>query len=167
MNPIATGAIVVLGAPNDENGRLLLRALERCDQAWTEFLAHPDYKVLTTGGRGDHFNTTDKPHGWYSRLYLIGKGIPETAFLEIAESRNTPEDASTSAPIIRKAGIRSLRVVTSDFHIPRARFCFEREFPDLALVFCPALTRATPSERQALLDHETRALARLKGSPVS
>ena len=167
MPDLSPGAIVVLGAPNDETGRLLPCAVERCDRAWEEYRAHPDHRVLTTGGWGAHFNTAAHPHGWYSRHYLIEKGVPEKAFLDIAESGNTPEDASKCGPIIRKNGIRNLRIVTSDFHILRARFCFEREFPDLTLVFCPAVTLAPPAELQALLDHETRALARLKGLPAS
>ena len=167
MNNPSPGVIIVLGAPNDETGRLSERALERAERALEEFHDHPGYRILTTGGYGAHFNTTSKPHGCYSRQYLIGKGVPENAFLPVAESTNTPEDARLSKPILEPLGVRELRIVTSDFHVARARFCFEREFPSHPLVFCPATTIATEAERQRLHDHETRALARLKGSDPS
>ncbi len=167
MTDHAARAILVLGAPNDESGRLLARALERCERAWEEYRRHPDHFILTTGGWGAHFNTTDKPHGWYSRAYLIAKGIPEAAFLPIAESANTPEDAQKAAPILKSHGIAAIRIVTSDFHVTRARFCFERECPELAIVLCPSLTLATPEELARLREHELRALARLKGTPQS
>lgn len=167
MNNPSPGVIIVLGAPNDESGRLSERALERAGRALEEFQAHPDYRILTTGGYGAHFNTTSQPHGCYSRQYLVGKGVPEKAFLPVAESTNTPEDARLSKLILEPLGVRELRIVTSDFHVERARFCFEREFPAYPLVFCPARTDASEADRQRLQDHETRALARLKGSAPS
>jgi uncharacterized SAM-binding protein YcdF (DUF218 family) len=160
------GVIVVLGAPNDDNGALSRLAVERCDRALDEFRAHPDHGMMTVGGWGAHFNTTAKPHGWYSRNYLIEKGVPESIFLPIAESGNTIQDAELAKPILQASGIRRLRIVTSDFHVARARFCFEREFPGFDLVFCPALTRASNEDLQRYRDHEVRALARLKGLPA-
>ena len=156
-------AIVLLGAPNDANGRLLPRARERCEQAWIEFQRHPDHRVLTTGGWGAHFNTTAQAHGVYTRDWLIARGVPESAFLPVAESANTPEDAWKSAVILRAHGIAAIRLVTSDFHAARARFCFERECPEIPLILCPSRTLAPEEELTRLRDHETRALSRLKG----
>jgi hypothetical protein len=49
------GVIVVLGSPNDDEGKLSGIAMERCFQAVAEFEKHPGYAVMPTGGWGAHF----------------------------------------------------------------------------------------------------------------
>lgn len=160
MQPHKT-AIVVLGAPNDAAGLLSAMAVERCRQALCEFARHPDACILTTGGWGPHFNTTDKPHGYYTRRFLQQQGIPPDRFLECAESSNTIQDAELSRPIIARHGITALIVVTSDLHLPRAQFLFQRAFPGMELVFSAARTDLPAAELARLQAHETRALAAL------
>jgi len=157
-------AIVVLGAPNDADGTLSSLAQERCRQALTEYARHPDAYLLPTGGWGEHFNTTDKPHGYYTRQHLIAHGIPEKQFLECAESANTVEDAALTKPIVERHGITELLVVTSDFHVPRAQFLFQREFPDTLLSFSAAATNLPASALEKRIAHEARALAQLRQS---
>ena len=70
-------AIVVLGSPNDAEGNLSSIGIERCQQALAEYARNPVARMLPTGGWGDHFNTTDKPHGYYTRQYLMAHGVPE------------------------------------------------------------------------------------------
>lgn len=41
------------------------------------------------------------------------------------EARNTWENASLSAPLLRDAGVRRVYLVTHAWHLPRARACFE------------------------------------------
>ena len=91
--------------------------------------------------------------------------------MEGAESTNTIEDATLSRPIIDRHGFGQLIVVTSDFHLARARFLFEREFPGFALEFCAAKTHLPEAELRTRVLHETSALARLRqgqpnGSPA-
>ncbi len=160
MHPKKT-AIAVLGAPNDAAGRLSAMAVERCRQALFEFARHPDACILPTGGWGTHFNTTEKPHGYYTRRFLEAQGIPPDRFLECVESSNTIQDAGLSRPIIARHGITALVVVTSDFHIPRAQFLFQRAFPGMELAFSAAKTNLPPAELARLQAHEARALAAL------
>ena len=155
-------AIVVLGSPNDAEGNLSSIGIERCQQALAEYARNPGARMLPTGGWGDHFNTTDKPHGYYTRQYLMAHGVPKADFLECAESANTIQDAQLVRPIVRRHEIDELVVVTSDFHIPRAQFLFKREFPDLRLSFSAAKTHLPDEELGRLKEHEKRALARLK-----
>ena len=157
-------AIVVLGSPNDAEGNLSSIGIERCQQALAEYAKNPGARMLPTGGWGDHFNTTDKPHGYYTRQYLMAHGVPGEDILECAESANTIQDAQLARPIIERHGISELIVVTSDFHIPRARFLFEREFPDLRLSFSAAETHLPEDELRQRKEHEVRALARLRQS---
>jgi len=161
------GVIIVLGAPNDAQGRLSSIALERCSQAFSEFKKHPNYAVLPTGGWGEHFNTTDKPHGFYVRRELLGRGIPESAFLPCVESTNTVEDASLSRQILEAFPDASLIVVTSDFHSGRAQFLFEQAFPERRIVISESATDLPPDELARRRDHEHQALARLRNQSTT
>jgi hypothetical protein len=51
-------AIVVLGSPNDENGKLLPIAISRCEKAFSEYVRIGECKILCTGGFGQHSNLT-------------------------------------------------------------------------------------------------------------
>jgi uncharacterized SAM-binding protein YcdF (DUF218 family) len=161
-----SGLIVVLGSPNTDQGELYSIAKERCVLALTEFARHPGYKILLTGGYGAHFNTTNQPHAAYLKRYLTSRGIPEDCFVEHAESSNTLEDASLSKPIALKYGARQLLVITSDYHLDRARYVFEKEFADtrIAITFSTSRTdeAACQLDLEDLKRHEGEALARLK-----
>jgi uncharacterized SAM-binding protein YcdF (DUF218 family) len=154
-------AIVILGSPNDENGNLSGIALERCERALEEHQRNPGARILLTGGWGPHFNTTSKPHGHYTREYLKARGIPDAAFVECAESSNTIEDAKLCHPIVARHGFRKLIVVTSDFHMARARFLFRQEFPEVAIEFVASHTHLPESDLQTRILHEQAALAQL------
>ncbi|MBI5822079.1 MAG: YdcF family protein [Verrucomicrobia bacterium] len=155
-------AIVILGAPNDEQGILSSIAKERCEQGLQEYQRHPGAKILPTGGWGPHFNTTAKPHGHYVREHLKMRGIPDEAFVQCAESSNTIEDAKLCRPIVAQHGFRKLIVVTSDFHVPRARFLFEQEFPGFSMEFSPSRTQLPEDDLRRRILHEQTALAKLQ-----
>jgi uncharacterized SAM-binding protein YcdF (DUF218 family) len=158
-------AIVILGSPNDAQGNLSSIALERCAQGLAEYRRHPGARIIPTGGWGSHFNTTAQPHGYYTRKYLEAHGVPPEVILACAESANTPEDARLCRPIVERHGITALIVVTSDFHIPRARFLFEREYPKVSLRFVGAETHLPEAELASRKQHEERALTKLRPSP--
>ncbi len=158
--------IVVLGSPNDPQGRLYSVARERCHLAALLAGANPAAKLLLTGGFGEHFNTAPLPHAEYLRRTLTGLGVEPSRYLPDALSRNTIEDASLSKPIVLAHSGTGLLVVTSDFHVPRARFLFEREFREscitVAFVACETDERACELDLVALKQHERRALTGLK-----
>jgi len=164
MDKKLDGVIVILGSPNDSQGQLMSVALERCSKALDEFKENPGFAVLATGGWGQHFNTTDKPHGFYIRQFLSNHGIPASAFLPCAESSNTIEDASKSRLILNSYPEAELIVVTSDFHAARARFLFEREFPERQLTISESATRLPPDVLARLQAHEKKALAKLQNN---
>ena len=166
MNEVTT-AIIVLGAPNDENGNLSSIALERCEQALKEYQRDPQARILPTGGWGPHFNTTGKPHGHYVREHLKACGIPDAAFVECAESSNTIEDAKLCRPIVTRHGFRKLIVVTSDFHVARARFLFQQEFPGVVIEFAASQTRLPESDLRRRILHEQAALAKLEQNKIT
>ncbi len=58
------------------------------------------------------------------QLLLTEWGVPASAMLLEPASRNTAENARLSADILRQRGIQSILLVTSAFHMPRAKPLF-------------------------------------------
>jgi uncharacterized SAM-binding protein YcdF (DUF218 family) len=166
MTQHSNGMIVVLGSPNSEDGELYSIATERCELALVEYKKRPGWKILLTGGYGAHFNTTGQPHAAYLRHYLIQRGIPSRAIVEFAESTNTLQDASLSKPIVLKHQLSEIVVITSDYHVDRARYIFEREFADTQVRIEFSVSRTDEQvcelDLKALKKHEKEALAKLK-----
>jgi uncharacterized SAM-binding protein YcdF (DUF218 family) len=160
------GLLIVLGSPNDEHGALHSVALERCQAALRLHRDNAESELLLTGGFGAHFNTTDKPHAHYLKEWLLAHGVEPQSILPLAESRNTLEDASLSKPIALAAGARLAVVITSDYHLERARFIFQREYAGsgIRLIFLGTRTdeSACHLDLAALRKHEGEALARLR-----
>ncbi len=158
----------MLGSPNDEHGNLHSLALERCRRALRLRRDNPDWSLLLTGGFGAHFNTTDRPHAFYLRRWLEQNGVPTSAFLPFAASRNTLADASLAKPIVLATRAPVAVVVTSDFHVDRARFVFVHEFAGSAVSLCFVATETDESacrlDLPALKQHEHSALAHLRAA---
>jgi uncharacterized SAM-binding protein YcdF (DUF218 family) len=160
------GMIVVLGSPNCENGELQSIGKERCELVLAELAKRSGWKILLTGGYGAHFNTTDQPHAAYLKHYLVKRGVPSEVIVEFAESTNTLQDASLAKSIVLKYRVPEIVVVTSDYHIDRARYVFEHEFADteVHLEFAVSQTEeeACAFDLKAQKKHEQEALAKLK-----
>ena len=154
------GIVIVLGNGNDTRGNLLSTAVERCEQAILVYRRNPG-KILPTGGYGAHFNVTDKPHAAYLRQYLVARGVPEEDVIEPALSSTTIEDARLTRPIVDKYGVKRVILVTSDFHMRRAKYLFERTFQGIELTFSACVTHLPQDELLARQRHEEQALARL------
>ena len=160
------GLIIVLGSPNSEDGELYSVAKERCELALAEYAKRSGWKILLTGGYGAHFNTTEQPHAAYLRHYLVDRGVPGQAIVEFAESTNTLEDASLSKPIVLNYRVSGIVVVTSDYHVDRARYVFEREFADtdvhIEFSVSPTEEEGCEFDLKAQKKHEQEALAKWK-----
>lgn len=155
--------IVVLGAPNDDDGRLGPTAEGRARAALEVYRARPGARILLTGGFGAHFNRTERPHATYLRAFLTEAGLPGAAILGEVHSGNTVEDAELSAGRLAGSNLH-LVVVTSDFHAARARLLFERAFGARARIeVAVAPAGLSPRELCQALAHEARAIARLAG----
>lgn len=161
------GIIIILGSPNDEQGNLSDIAITRLNRGFLEYRKNKGYKILCTGGFGDHFNIADKPHAVYAMNYLLQKGVRETDFLEIAESKNTVEDAILSKPIVEKYRIKSLIIVSSDFHLKRVKHIFKKAFEGFDLNFFGAKSNFTPQRRKLLENHEEEKLNKIKKTGIT
>ncbi|HEY4370820.1 MAG TPA: YdcF family protein [Burkholderiales bacterium] len=97
--------------------------------------------LLVTGGKPDGF---DPPEGIVMRDALVGEFKVPVRWVEAA-SRNTVENARFSAPLLQAAGVKTIFLVTSDFHMRRARALFENQ--GFAVVPVPALAALSADGR--------------------
>ncbi len=161
MKYTETGSvIIVLGSQNDDDGNLSEIALSRCNQALTEFEKNPSCGILCTGGIGQTFNNTHRAHADYLQDYLIKQALPLSAFLEVAASKFTLEDAILSKPILEKHGIKNAVLVTSDFHMKRVKLIFSRVCPGINFYYSEARSNCLKCEITKLIEHEKVALKR-------
>jgi len=157
-----TKVIIILGSPNDDVGNLSEIAISRCEQAIKVFNENLAHKILCTGGFGEHFNKSQSPHAHYLKNYLIKFGIPSSEFLDVTLSAFTFEDASLSKPIFDDHYIKEAILITSDFHMKRAKLLFTSIFPKVNFTFSAAITKCDDTELQRLEKHEIMAIEREK-----
>jgi uncharacterized SAM-binding protein YcdF (DUF218 family) len=166
MSTNIPGFVVILGSPNDEHGNLseMGRGRVALGREAYQQLSSKGYRILLTGGFGEHFNLTDKPNAFYARELLLRDGVPADHIVEFAESRNTVDDALKARPVVEKYGAKNLIIVSSDFHIERVSFIFSRVFPDRNLEYrgAPYISTRSPEDRKKLEEHEARELASLR-----
>jgi uncharacterized SAM-binding protein YcdF (DUF218 family) len=114
-------AIMVMGAAQYD-GRPSPQLAARLDHAvtlWDEGVAP---LVVVTGGNlpGDRFTEAEA-----SARYLIERGVPETAIVEVGEGSNTLESVEAAAPVMVDAEIATVALVTDPYHALRSRLIVE------------------------------------------
>lgn len=162
------GAIVILGSPNSDSGELSTIAQERCQLGAELHRQYPSYLIIPTGGFGSHFNRSPRPHGAYVRDRLIVLGVPPESITESpVESTNTIEDAVLLLPVLNLLKPRQVLAVTSDYHLDRAKFVFDKVIPQEVVWYSTRTDENNCSEDlTALREHERRALARLMSQGI-
>ena len=152
--------IVVLGSPNFPDGTLGPIALDRL-QGCLSIFNPQKHKILCTGGFGTHFNTSPIAHANYLKDFLIQKGVPSTAFLSLALSSNTVEDAVMSKSILIKTEFKDLVIITSEYHVARVKFIFTEILKDFNLNFNAVTHHSIDDVLEPLIQHEKMAMDQL------
>ena len=152
--------IVVLGSPNFPDGTLGPIALDRLQGCLSIFNSQK-HKILCTGGFGAHFNTSPVAHANYLKDFLILKGVPSTAFLPLALSSNTIEDAVMSKSILMKTVFKDLIITTSEYHVARVEFIFTEILKDFNLNFKSVAHHSIDDVLEPLIQHEKVAMDQL------
>ncbi|MEN8201644.1 MAG: YdcF family protein [Bacteroidota bacterium] len=166
MTSLIPGIIIILGAPNSKEGELYSVAKQRCEMGIQEYRNRPTWKIVLTGGFGEHFNESEKPHAYYLKKYLIERGVAPVVIVNSVMSTNTLEDASLTKPILVQYKVDDIIVVTSDFHYDRARYIFEREYSDANIKIRFSLCNTDEStcgfDLKSQKAHEKNSLRKLK-----
>lgn len=113
--------IVVFGAA-EYHGRPspVLRA--RLDHALTLYRKGLAPRILTTGGSGGDPVFTESEVG---RSYLAQKGVPVESIIVEPQGESTAQSASATAEILKRMNLRTIVVVTDDYHVFRAKKILE------------------------------------------
>ena len=152
--------IVVLGSPNFPDGTLGPIALDRL-QGCLSIFNPQKHKIHCTGGFGTHFNTSPIAHANYLKDFLIQKRVPSTAFLPLALSSNTVEDAVMSKSILIKTEFKDLVIITSEYHVARVKFIFTEILKDFNLNFNAVTHHSIDDVLEPLIQHEKMAMDQL------
>lgn len=152
--------IVVLGSPNFPDGTLGPIAFDRL-QGCLSIFDSIKHKILCTGGFGAHFNTSPMAHANYLKNFLIEKGVPPTAFLPLALSSNTVEDAVMSLAILKDYEFKDLLIITSEYHLARVEFIFSEILKEFYLNFKAVTHHSMDDLLEPLIQHEKLAMQQL------
>jgi len=153
---MAERILIPLGAPNSPDGVLSAIAQSRLDLC-LKIYTDTDL-VLCTGGWGKHFNISKKPHALYAKEYLLKNGVSSQCFLDFALSANTVEDAVKVKEIISTFTEPHLVVITSDFHLERAKLIFTEIVKGYTIQFMGAKVELPEEQRKKMVAHEKRAI---------
>ena len=154
--------LIILGAPNDHLGNLSQIAMDRLTCALNFYHANAGFNIVCTGGFGEHFNTTAQPHHHYARKFLTERNIPADAFLSCPASSNTFEDFQMTRDLVMEMQPDILVIITSDFHMPRARLLYSRIINYPKVIFIPAASEMREELLTPLMEHEARAMKQLQ-----
>jgi vancomycin permeability regulator SanA len=152
--------IVVLGSPNFPDGTLGPIAKDRLHGCLSVF-DPKKHKIICTGGFGSHFNTSPIAHANYLQRFLIENGVPSTAFLSLALSSNTVEDATFSKSILSKLNYKNLLIITSNYHLDRVKFIFSEVLSGFDLNYIGVNHHSIDDILKPLIQHEKQALDEL------
>ena len=155
--------IVQLGAPNALDGMLSAIARARTQLTASVAKEYPNRQIILTGGWGAHFNQATRPHWFYVRGCLTDEyGIDPVRIHRKINTSNSVEDAALLLPWIRPKD--QLTVITSDFHVERARFIFSCIMGRTQGIDVQGAKSVDMSEdeRKSRHDHEGKALTGLR-----
>lgn len=121
--------------------------------------------IVLSGGRP---SLTRQSEAQAMQIFLLDLGVAEQALVLEEESANTRENAENSARILSDLDITDILLVTSAFHMPRAKALFEAQglkvtpaSTDYQAIHTPGWRGWVPSTKA--LDISSRAIKELVG----
>lgn len=115
-------AIIVLGAPVDDDGNPTPAQLARVTEAVHEYERGVAPRLILTGG-------TDRNHFVEANVMARtakAQGIPESAIVQEMEAKDTIQNGCYALRIMQRHGWQSAELVSSASHLPRVGLIFSR-----------------------------------------
>ncbi len=132
--------VVVLGA--GVHGETPSASLsDRLERALKYMNAHPDAVAVVSGGQGSGEDITEAE---CMRQYLTAHGIADERIIKEERAKSTAENVQFSLDIIAEHGGGSVAVISSDYHMCRAKLMFRRAGVN---VTCIAAKTSVPASR--------------------
>ncbi len=130
-NDVRCKYVVVLGgmsAMHEESGRIRFsQSSDRLMQALMLAKQNPVEKMIISGGNASVMYDY-RPESAYLADFLTNMGLEESSLMIDSISRNTYENAVQTRLLFEKQGFPlNIYLVTSAWHMPRARRCFEKQ----------------------------------------
>lgn len=132
-------ALVLLGAKVHPDGTIsdaLRYRLETAYACWKEGWAKT---FILCGARGEDEAETE---ACAMKRYLLARGVPEKTLIEEDESFNTYQNLQNAREKMRRNGLHTAIVVTSDYHLTRALFLARRLGMDASGAKAPSVRNA-------------------------
>ena len=132
-------AIVVLGAPADDDGNPTPEQLARITEAVREYERGVAPRLLFTGGSA-HNRFVDAD---VMARVAAAQGIPPSAIFVETKAKDTIQNACYSARLMENHGWHSAEVVSSGFQLPRAAMIFRHTPLEWRMHAAPSLEPGT------------------------
>ena len=151
--------LIVLGCAPAQSGKPSPIMVSRVKKAIDVYFKNYYELVIFSGGP----NRFPLPEASIMASLSHGR-IPKNKIIEEKKSVSTVQNALFCYDILKKKKIKMISVVTSDFHIARSKYIFDRIFEHrkVRLDYYPARTSSGLIERVRRFIKERRALMRLK-----
>jgi uncharacterized SAM-binding protein YcdF (DUF218 family) len=115
-------AILVLGTPADSDGNPTPELLDRVTEAVHEYERGVAPRIIVSGAAAhNRFVEAD-----VMARVAQAQGVPASVLFEEPQALDTIQNACYSAHILESHGWRSVEVVSSAYHLPRAAMIFAR-----------------------------------------
>lgn len=167
-------AIVLLGGGVSPagHGELYPNLESGADRVWHAarlFHAYRAPLVLLTGGSDPEHSATSEAEAM--QQFMADLGVPEKAMVLENRSRNTSQNAEYSAKVLAEQGVSRILLVTSAYHMPRAKRLFEAQGLEVVPVATDHEVLSRPLWRNLLpetsaLDGSSRAIKEIVGRLV-
>jgi uncharacterized SAM-binding protein YcdF (DUF218 family) len=113
-------AIIVLGTPADADGNPSPEMLDRINEGVHEYERGVAGHLIVTGGAAhNHFVEAE-----VMARVAASQGVPADRIVQEPRAQNTLQNACYSARILKDRGWRSVEVISSASHLPRASMIF-------------------------------------------
>ena len=129
--PREIACMIVLGGAienevmNSRGGIEFNAAADRYTEALRLAIAHPEAKILVSGGDGS-FSGRYEGEAVAAERFFSSYGVPTDRIIKENESRNTWENVQKTKALLEKQGLNDCLLITSAFHMPRATALFEK-----------------------------------------
>ena len=120
-------AFVVLGYALNSDGSLRKEAKGRCDVAYESAMRYPNSLIFVTGGATASKNKTATEGGQMKDYLVKVKGLDANRIITETRAKNTVQNAVYTIEKLIEYNIKTITVITSDYHLRRGSILFKGE----------------------------------------
>ena len=120
-------AFVVLGFGLNDDGSLKDEGKGRCDVAYESAKKYPKSKIYITGGGTAKNNSTATESGQMKNYLVKVKGLNANRIVIEEEAKTTVQNARYTVKKLIENHIKTITIITSDYHIRRGNLIFKGE----------------------------------------